>query len=162
MNFRVRYLRWPDIIKQTFSFKHSHFFHPISFNTAIPTQGFIYANQFLQMSSTLPSSNIYGLGEHVMGLRINTTWTRLSLFSRDIATPEVRYLSNNICWLSETKVNNAWEWHYLHCKIWHNDNIFVHSRAVSTCMAYTLFTWALKMMGMLMVFSSRTATQWVS
>ena len=71
--------------------KLSHYF---SFNTAIPTQGFIYANQFLQISSVLPSNNIYGLGEHVMGLRINTTWTRLSLFSRDIATPEVSFLTS--------------------------------------------------------------------
>ncbi|XP_066934983.1 lysosomal alpha-glucosidase-like [Clytia hemisphaerica] len=60
----------------------------VIFNTAIPTQGFIFADQYLQIASVLPSSNIYGLGEHVLGLKLNTSWSRLSLFSRDIATPE--------------------------------------------------------------------------
>lgn len=58
------------------------------FNTALPNSGFIFGDQFIQMSSALPSNNIYGLGEHVMGLRLNTSWSQLSLFSRDIATPE--------------------------------------------------------------------------
>jgi len=50
--------------------------------------GFTFSDQFLQISSLLPSENIYGLGEHVLGLKLDTKWTKLSLFSRDVATPE--------------------------------------------------------------------------
>lgn len=50
--------------------------------------GLVFSDQFLQISSLLPSTNIYGLGEHVLGLKLDTKWTQLSLFSRDIATPE--------------------------------------------------------------------------
>ena len=57
------------------------------FNSSVG--GFVYADQFLQISSLLPSHNIYGLGEHVMGLKLNTVWQQLTLFSRDIATPHV-------------------------------------------------------------------------
>ncbi|XP_047134482.1 lysosomal alpha-glucosidase isoform X1 [Hydra vulgaris] len=50
--------------------------------------GFIFSDQFLQISSLLPSENIYGLGEHVLGLKLKTNWNMLTLFSRDIDTPE--------------------------------------------------------------------------
>jgi len=50
--------------------------------------GLTFSDQFLQISSLLPSENIYGLGEHVLGLKLDTKWTKLSLFSRDAATPE--------------------------------------------------------------------------
>lgn len=56
------------------------------FNSSVGA--FIYSNQFLQMSSYLPSNNIYGLGEHVLGLKLSTKWNQLTLFSRDIADPE--------------------------------------------------------------------------
>ncbi|XP_066997663.2 lysosomal alpha-glucosidase [Anabrus simplex] len=45
--------------------------------------GFIFANQFLQLSSLLPSSNIYGLGEHQSSLRLSTQWERFVLFNHD-------------------------------------------------------------------------------
>ena len=45
--------------------------------------GFIFADQFLQISSTLPSINIYGLGEHRTNLRLNTKWQKLTLFNAD-------------------------------------------------------------------------------
>ncbi|XP_011503322.1 PREDICTED: lysosomal alpha-glucosidase-like [Ceratosolen solmsi marchali] len=45
--------------------------------------GFIFANQFLQISSTLPSHNLYGLGEHRSNLRLNTNWQKFTLFNAD-------------------------------------------------------------------------------
>ena len=50
----------------------------------------MFSDQFIQISALLPSNNIYGLGEHVLGLQLDTNWTKLTLFSRDVATPEVR------------------------------------------------------------------------
>eukprot|EP00118_Oscarella_pearsei_P007834 m.39311 g.39311 ORF g.39311 m.39311 type:complete len:667 (+) comp32704_c0_seq8:17-2017(+) len=49
--------------------------------------GFIFEDQFLQMSALLPSSNLYGLGEHVAPLKLDLNWQQLSLFSRDRGTP---------------------------------------------------------------------------
>ena len=50
----------------------------------------IFDDQFLQLSSLLPSATLYGLGEHVNPLLLNTNWKMASLFSRDEGTPEVR------------------------------------------------------------------------
>ncbi|KAF4522943.1 hypothetical protein B566_EDAN012638 [Ephemera danica] len=47
------------------------------------TEGFIFANQFLQLSSMLPSTFLYGLGEHRSTLRLNTHWERFTLFNHD-------------------------------------------------------------------------------
>lgn len=43
----------------------------------------VFEDQFLQLSTLLPSNVIYGLGEHVEGFRLNTSWSRLTLFARD-------------------------------------------------------------------------------
>ncbi|XP_046862383.1 lysosomal alpha-glucosidase-like [Xenia sp. Carnegie-2017] len=43
----------------------------------------IFEDQFLQISSFLPSTNIYGLGEHVDSFRLNVTWQKLVMFARD-------------------------------------------------------------------------------
>ncbi|XP_074111651.1 lysosomal alpha-glucosidase isoform X1 [Cotesia typhae] len=45
--------------------------------------GFIFADQMLQISTLLPSHNIYGLGEHRTHLKLNTTWQRFTIFNRD-------------------------------------------------------------------------------
>ena len=49
--------------------------------------GFVFSDQFLQISSVLSSTNLYGLGEHVAPLLLNTQWQLLTLFSRDQGTP---------------------------------------------------------------------------
>ena len=47
----------------------------------------IFEDQFLQLSTLLPSNVIYGLGEHVEDFQLNTNWSRLTLFARDAGTP---------------------------------------------------------------------------
>ncbi|NXM66690.1 LYAG glucosidase, partial [Serilophus lunatus] len=49
-----------------------------------------FADQFLQISTSLPSHFISGLGEHLTPLVLNTTWTRVTLWNRDMApAPQV-------------------------------------------------------------------------
>ena len=60
-----------------------------SFNSAVG--GMVFEDQFLQLSSLLPSSTLYGLGEHVDPLLLNTNWKMATLFSRDEGTPEVSH-----------------------------------------------------------------------
>ncbi|XP_076682895.1 lysosomal alpha-glucosidase isoform X2 [Andrena cerasifolii] len=50
---------------------------------SIRVGGFIYADQFLQLSSLLPSQNIYGIGEHRTNLKLNTKWQSFSVFNKD-------------------------------------------------------------------------------
>ncbi|ESP01428.1 hypothetical protein LOTGIDRAFT_212916 [Lottia gigantea] len=45
--------------------------------------GFIFADQFLQLSYFLPSQFIYGLGEHRDSLLHSMNWTRFVLWNRD-------------------------------------------------------------------------------
>ena len=47
------------------------------------TGGFIFADQFLQISTRLATSNVYGLGEHRTNLRLNTNWQSLTIFNKD-------------------------------------------------------------------------------
>ncbi|XP_032653104.2 lysosomal alpha-glucosidase isoform X2 [Chelonoidis abingdonii] len=49
-----------------------------------------FADQFLQISTSLPSHFISGLGEHLTSLALNVNWTKVTLWNRDIApTPYV-------------------------------------------------------------------------
>lgn len=49
------------------------------------------AEQFLQLSFRLPSSNVYGLGEHVhQQYRHNMSWNTWPIFTRDATPTEVR------------------------------------------------------------------------
>nr|KAG8538480.1 hypothetical protein GDO81_022580 [Engystomops pustulosus] len=44
----------------------------------------LFADQFLQISTSLPSQYIYGLGEHLTSINLNTDWSRLTFWNRDI------------------------------------------------------------------------------
>ncbi|GIY52230.1 lysosomal alpha-glucosidase [Caerostris darwini] len=43
----------------------------------------VYSDQFLQLSSYLPSPYLYGIGEHYSSLLRNVNWTRLTLLNSD-------------------------------------------------------------------------------
>lgn len=44
----------------------------------------LFADQFLQISTSLPSHYLYGLGEHQTSINLNTNWSRLTFWNRDI------------------------------------------------------------------------------
>nr|XP_030693774.1 lysosomal alpha-glucosidase isoform X3 [Globicephala melas] len=49
-----------------------------------------FADQFLQLSTSLPSQHITGLAEHLGPLMLSTNWTKVTLWNRDVApTPDV-------------------------------------------------------------------------
>ncbi|XP_045462356.1 lysosomal alpha-glucosidase-like [Harmonia axyridis] len=50
---------------------------------ALEFRNLIFANQFLQVSGKLPSSFIYGIGEHQESFMIPSNWTRYTLFNHD-------------------------------------------------------------------------------
>ena len=58
----------------------------VVFNSSVG--GMVFEDQFLQLSSLLPSPNVYGLGEHVEPLKLNVSWSMATLFSRDQGNPE--------------------------------------------------------------------------
>ncbi|XP_072320167.1 lysosomal alpha-glucosidase [Eucyclogobius newberryi] len=47
-----------------------------------------YADQFLQVSSSLPSASIYGLGEHRSSFRHDVQWNTLTMWARDVPPTE--------------------------------------------------------------------------
>lgn len=58
------------------------FFH-CSFKTNLAR--LVYSDQFLQLSSDLPSPYIYGIGEHYDGVLRNVNWTRFTLINSDLS-----------------------------------------------------------------------------
>ncbi|KAK8799491.1 hypothetical protein WA158_006040 [Blastocystis sp. Blastoise] len=82
ITYKIEYKRSP------FSFKISRQSNNISiFNTEIG--GFTYSNQFIQLSTYLPSSILYGLGEHSgIPLQLDTHWNTITIFSHDANCPQ--------------------------------------------------------------------------
>lgn len=62
-------------------------FLPGRLNTTVAP--LFFADQFLQISTSLPSRFISGLGEHLAPLVLDTAWTKVTLWNRDMA-PVVR------------------------------------------------------------------------
>lgn len=44
----------------------------------------IFADQFIQMSTSLSSNFLYGLGEHYTSINLDLNWTRLTYWNRDL------------------------------------------------------------------------------
>ncbi|XP_045463222.1 lysosomal alpha-glucosidase-like isoform X2 [Harmonia axyridis] len=44
---------------------------------------FIYSDQFIQITTNLPSTYLYGLGEHKERFKLQSNWTTYTLYSRD-------------------------------------------------------------------------------
>lgn len=60
----------------------SEYFSVFSFD-AQDVGALVFANQFLQLSALLPSTYIYGLGEHRSSLLLSTNWQRFTMFNHD-------------------------------------------------------------------------------
>ncbi|CAN7939685.1 unnamed protein product, partial [Ixodes hexagonus] len=52
----------------------------------------VFTDQFLQLSTLMPSNTVYGLGEQWTHLRRSTNWTRHVFFNRDVAPTANRNL----------------------------------------------------------------------
>ncbi|XP_005624079.1 lysosomal alpha-glucosidase isoform X1 [Canis lupus familiaris] len=60
-----------------------------------------FADQFLQLSTSLPSQYIAGLAEHLGSLMLSTNWTRVTLWNRDIApSPNVNLYGSHPFYLA--------------------------------------------------------------
>ncbi|KAM7146422.1 lysosomal alpha-glucosidase isoform 2-T2 [Macrochelys suwanniensis] len=60
-----------------------------------------FADQFLQISTSLPSQFISGLGEHLTSLALNINWTKVTLWNRDMApTPYVNLYGSHPFYLA--------------------------------------------------------------
>ncbi|NWW84173.1 LYAG glucosidase, partial [Rhynochetos jubatus] len=60
-----------------------------------------FADQFLQISTSLPSRFISGLGEHLTPLVLDTAWTRITLWNRDMApAPQVNLYGSHPFYLA--------------------------------------------------------------
>jgi len=60
------------------------------FSTTTP--GFVYSDQYIQLTTELASEHVYGLGEHNhRRLKHDMNWKKWTIFTRDVA-PVVRRL----------------------------------------------------------------------
>nr|CAD7427819.1 unnamed protein product [Timema monikensis] len=79
----------------------------VLFNTQ-DVGGFIFADQFIQMSALLPSNYTYGLGEHRASFPLNMHWQRFTMWNRDQAPSEYTNLyGTHPFYLSMETSNNA-------------------------------------------------------
>lgn len=61
-------------------------FTNIFFKSSFDSQnigGFIYSDQFIQLSALLPTKYIYGLGEHRSSLMLDMNWKTYTFFNHD-------------------------------------------------------------------------------
>lgn len=65
------------------SWGHGLWSPPGRLNTTVAP--LFFADQFLQLSTSLPSQHITGLAEHLGSLMLSTNWTKATLWNRDIA-----------------------------------------------------------------------------
>ncbi|CAL4155464.1 unnamed protein product, partial [Meganyctiphanes norvegica] len=61
--------------------------------SAAPLQ---YADQFIELSSRLPSDYIYGLGEHLDGLLLDTYWTKRVMWNLDQIPEPGKYIYGDL------------------------------------------------------------------
>lgn len=73
-----------------------------------------FSDQFLQISTSLPSHFISGLGEHLTPLFLDTAWTRVTLWNRDMA-PAVWGRAEGKGWIH--LCSWGWPWGFSHL-IW--------------------------------------------
>nr|CAD7447384.1 unnamed protein product [Timema bartmani] len=79
----------------------------VLFNTQ-DVGGFIFADQFIQMSALLPSNYTYGLGEHRASFPLNMHWQRFTMWNRDQGPSEYTNLyGTHPFYLSMETSNNA-------------------------------------------------------
>ncbi|XP_020288298.1 lysosomal alpha-glucosidase-like [Pseudomyrmex gracilis] len=64
-------------------FKVDRVYDDTTLFNSIGIGGFIFADQFLQISTLIPTNNIYGIGEHQSSLKLNTKWQSFTLFNKD-------------------------------------------------------------------------------
>jgi len=58
--------------------------HNYRFSTT--TAGFVYSDQYIQLTTELASDNVYGLGEHNhRQFRHDMNWKKWTIFTRDVA-----------------------------------------------------------------------------
>lgn len=53
--------------------------------------GFVFSDQFLQMSALMPSKYIYGLGERRNNFLLDVNWQEITLFNHDTGP------TDNVC-----------------------------------------------------------------
>ena len=70
----------PLVVARQFVYHYST--PPPRFSTAAPL---VVARQFVQLSSHLSSPSVYGLGQHLDGLMLDTDWSRYTLWNADQA-----------------------------------------------------------------------------
>ncbi|XP_069784428.1 lysosomal alpha-glucosidase [Narcine bancroftii] len=70
-------IRWRDVTLPN---------HTQRLNTTVAP--LFFADQFLQMSTSLPSANLYGLGEHRAGFLHSVQWNTLTFWARDTLPQE--------------------------------------------------------------------------